>query len=1160
MRIRELKLIRYGKFTDRCLALPFSDRDIHLIVGPNEAGKSTVRSAIGDWLFDIPMRTTMDFLHPMRELRIGGVIERMGPGGVVGEQLTFDRAKGNKNKLRTPEDVSLPDDALFPWLGSLTDKAFNRMYSLDHTTLVEGGAGILSASDDVGRMLFQSAAGIEHMGDVLQKLQAEADALWAPRKSSSRAYYQALDAYDSAHADGRKGTLRTKDWKALHDALASTQTKLAEAKTRDVELRQRLSRLERIRRVRPLLLALDAARAQRDSLLAAGDIPLLDENAAQIFGSATQEVALADAEIARLTREIGEAQVSLDGTLVDRNILALEADITDLNERRLQFRAHRTDMVKRADEIRMEWVRAQELASSLGWPTESEDATRQRLPAAPARARLTKLIMDRVAKAQALKTERDGLADHQRQVQQAQEDLSHLVAGAVDPELGVAVEQAIKLGDHESSMAELREVVAGLAERIEKAMAALGAWRRTVESLQSMVVPDTHHVQGLIDQQRAEAADEKVHLDALAIKNQEIEQLELDLQQLVRNFQPISRDQVLQARQVRDESWLGIKQAPHELIDRSMAFEGQISNADKLADDRLDRAQFEADRQSKADALEHKQRERLDIERRLSAVKSRMEQRTGQWDVLTNACGLPQLPMELAPTWLQQRQHVLDLVAERAAADRRLIAQLAAVARIRDSLWKALRGDSAEIPVPELSVCLRQARDQITLADQALGRRNTLEQQIRQGQRNLTKLQASLQSAQDDWNAWMQSWRAAVQSAGYGADAPVDQLEAEIEVMQALERLLDRIRSIRSERIDTMQADLDGLAASATRLAEQAAVALADQSPEDVALELARRLIDAKKADAAQSDLQARLVRSKADLVEAEKSLQAVKARLIPLMAAAGVDDVAALSRSIDRSNQRRAVERKMQLAEEELSQAADGLSLDELRDEGKAIGADELMAELDKVGAMSSEVVEQIAALSNEYGAQKTVFDALDGTDQAARAEAQRQEAIAAMTDAAETYLRLQTAARLLKWSIEKFRETKQGPMLSKASAIFKGLTMDSFDRLLVDSDGATPRLFGIRPTGAQVDVAGMSEGSRDQLYMALRLAALELQIDQGFSMPLIADDLFINFDDRRTAAGLKVLGDLSRSMQIVFLTHHDHLVPLAKRVLGSDLNVVQL
>jgi uncharacterized protein YhaN len=110
------------------------------------------------------------------------------------------------------------------------------------------------------------------------------------------------------------------------------------------------------------------------------------------------------------------------------------------------------------------------------------------------------------------------------------------------------------------------------------------------------------------------------------------------------------------------------------------------------------------------------------------------------------------------------------------------------------------------------------------------------------------------------------------------------------------------------------------------------------------------------------------------------------------------------------------------------------------------------------------------------------------------------------------------------------------------------------------VDAEEATPRLFGIRPTGEQVEVDGMSEGSRDQLYLALRLAALELQVEQGFSMPLIADDLFINFDDCRTAAGLEVLGNLSRSIQVVFLTHHDHLVPLAKDVLGADLNVVYL
>ena len=65
------------------------------------------------------------------------------------------------------------------------------------------------------------------------------------------------------------------------------------------------------------------------------------------------------------------------------------------------------------------------------------------------------------------------------------------------------------------------------------------------------------------------------------------------------------------------------------------------------------------------------------------------------------------------------------------------------------------------------------------------------------------------------------------------------------------------------------------------------------------------------------------------------------------------------------------------------------------------------------------------------------------------------------------------------------------------------------------------------------------------DQLYLALRLAALDQQASQGSHMPLIADDLFINFDDRRTEAGLQVLGNISRHIQMILLTHHNHPTP---------------
>lgn len=86
------------------------------------------------------------------------------------------------------------------------------------------------------------------------------------------------------------------------------------------------------------------------------------------------------------------------------------------------------------------------------------------------------------------------------------------------------------------------------------------------------------------------------------------------------------------------------------------------------------------------------------------------------------------------------------------------------------------------------------------------------------------------------------------------------------------------------------------------------------------------------------------------------------------------------------------------------------------------------------------------------------------------------------------------------------------------------------------------------------------MSDGTRDQLYLALRLAALELHFEQSQSLPFILDDLFINFDDARVKAGLKALVNLSEKTQIIFLSHHDHIVSIVQAVFGREVNIVRL
>ncbi|MBU2850711.1 ATP-binding protein [Acidithiobacillus ferrivorans] len=518
------------------------------------------------------------------------------------------------------------------------------------------------------------------------------------------------------------------------------------------------------------------------------------------------------------------------------------------------------------------------------------------------------------------------------------------------------------------------------------------------------------------------------------------------------------------------------------------------------------------------------------------------------------------MPPEMAPHWLLQRRKVLDLLRDQSEVERQRKARTDAAETARKTLWAQIKPEAKIEDAPDLAECLRVARDQITLADQARGQRKTLESQLAEATASLVTLQNAVDSAINAWQEWEASWLDSVRAAGYPDNVFADRVEAELEVIEEIDRLLIKIRSIQIERIDKMQADLDDLSRTAKELGARLAPDLDTEIAEEITIELLSRLDVARRALIEWTEWQAKLKKANDGLDVASQAQRTVQAQLAPLFATASVDTESLLAEAIERSEQRRILEKSISQADADLKAGADGLSMEQLRTEVSSQDPATLVLDLERLNQLADDVLEEVSTLSNQHGAQKVAFDAFAGADLAAKAEAQKHEAVARMSDAVERYLRTHTVARLLKWSMEKFRETKQGPMLAKASSIFKTLTLDSFSRLLVDSDGPAPRLFGVRPDGQQVDVAGMSEGSRDQLYLALRLAALEIQIAQGFNMPLIADDLFINFDDRRTEAGLKVLGDLSRSMQVIFLTHHDHLVPLAKDVLGADLNVVVL
>jgi uncharacterized protein YhaN len=173
-----------------------------------------------------------------------------------------------------------------------------------------------------------------------------------------------------------------------------------------------------------------------------------------------------------------------------------------------------------------------------------------------------------------------------------------------------------------------------------------------------------------------------------------------------------------------------------------------------------------------------------------------------------------------------------------------------------------------------------------------------------------------------------------------------------------------------------------------------------------------------------------------------------------------------------------------------------------------------------------------------------------------------ERESAAAQMAEAARDWTVLKLASTMLSRAIERYRETQSNPTLRRAGSLFSTLTGGSFAGIAQAFDEEDrAHLIGQRPSGEQVSVAeAMSEGTRDQLFLALRLAYLEDYALGSEPMPFIGDDLFQTFDDARTAAGLRTLAETSERFQTILFTHHRSVVEIAEAELGTELDLLEL
>jgi uncharacterized protein YhaN len=352
----------------------------------------------------------------------------------------------------------------------------------------------------------------------------------------------------------------------------------------------------------------------------------------------------------------------------------------------------------------------------------------------------------------------------------------------------------------------------------------------------------------------------------------------------------------------------------------------------------------------------------------------------------------------------------------------------------------------------------------------------------------------------------------------------------------------DRQRQVVAARIDPFRADVVALA---RRLGAQAPEpgdepAFVDRVRE--ALAQAERDRDARLA------LRARIDSLAQSREREQRRREEAGEGLAALRGSAGVDGLAALQEAAARSARRRALQREAESVEATLREATGG-EHDALVAQAAAADPGALQAE---IGELRQLVEAQEGARTVALGERERAraeLDAVGGDGEAAEAAEAVRERLAAAGRVATDWARLRLARELLEQAVQRHAQRAQGPMLAAAARWFARLSGGRWQDLRPEWSGDAQTLCAVRDDGLRLRIEQLSEGAADALFLALRMAAIEVRLACAPPVPLLLDDVLASFDDERAALALAALAELGQRNQVIYFTHHAHLLEIARR-----------
>jgi len=1153
MRLRCLKLIRYGHFTD--FSLDFRERsqdgsDFHIIFGENEAGKSTAINGFFELLFGIHNQSKYGFHHTYDNLRVGAIIE------LNNKAVELSRIKGRRDTLRDAEDKPISEDILNSALYGLSGSSYPTMFCLNEETLERGGEEILASKGDVGRLLFTGTAGLSDLSKVLEKLQGQANQVYKEGRSSNEISLlkQQLDQLDDKRKkmDTQVGTYRQ-----LESVLQRADEAYKQArKTRD-DIRKNYSYLKSLKTTFPIRTALLKLEKELEDIPDFPDLPVgwveeiirlqqEKDTSEKDQEAAKDNINTIEQQLANLkTDPIVKKQenfkavelLKVRAEAADEELHQLCADLldieTDLDEiqQKLGVDKHSKldefiipeDTISYLEELLHEEISLKQISKNAEHEfSHAKDCLQQSLK----KKESFPIPNEKVLELNALfNSYKDKKEDPQHRINNAKKVLSQKI---------------LNIDEEFKNLAPWRGLIQEIKDLEFPTIVQAESWSERAKELK----------QKLKDRKQEQERHKRDHaLFMVTIKSQSDCSIE------------ISDANAKKSREEREKAW---REHRNRLdITSADTFEKVLINDDNIRDkrlaatDQLSRLRGSEESCAKTEgSIEIIADEIRRIEKELGALKNEMQ------PALSRAKLPDDFEAEYLREWLKGLQRTRKLVEEEEECRNELNQVENEVDSQRIVLLQALKKIDAEqseiLDLAELraitSAYLDRTNKEKRLHEDAEKELSRLENETQQRNKAVEIAVSHLEEWNNKWNQVLEQFWLKGKSAV--------QARALLGLFKDLGSKLASQKKL-YQKINEKEADKKKFFISVTNLV--CSLEMIEQDDKIVHfLDLQEKLKKAQQiekdrfsADKDMEQARKQFEKSDRDLCRIEKRAQEMAAYFAIPEKEVTLDRLAIILKQAQKKN-----EIVNFISEKELSLfyhlgVDNRVDADEKFDNITLSDVEEKLTEIE--GALQ-EIEKNLENRVEERRDARHNIEKIGGDASIALLNEERQSILLEISKKTNRALALHLGLMASEHALSTYRDHHRSELLMQTADAFKAITSGTFSSLSTQSDQAGDRLIAVRSNGRSISAESMSKGTRYQLYLALRLAAYHRFCNEAGALPFIGDDIMETFDDRRSESAIHQLSKIAKHGQVLYFTHHRHLCDIAKRVCGDGVMIHEI